>query len=361
MDPMTAALIAKGVISAGKAIQGISQRRQARELEEETMAKGMPRLQTPAEYYQLYKSAQNDKAMQAEIAQAEQMQAANLEALQTGGSRALLGGAPAVAAVTQANVAEAARRGYQREQQALQVLAGAQASTAGANFQADLMERNRQLQNAAAGFQAGTETLYSGLEGVASAAIMGQDEFGGINKQTTTETPQVGSLLSDLQNQSAPPVGGHLGYLESQNVPQPEVRTNDLLNYLGNQPRALQFKSYMDSFDVKGRPNRDSFDTSGNLNKDIIVDPTQQWVFSYEDGGAVTTKGEFNHNTNPLHVIDNDGQKVAEVTGEETLVYNPQQRQLMKKIMNRLINKGKVSLTKAEREEAKDVLKAFQG
>lgn len=351
VDPMTAALIAKGVISAGKAIQGISQRRQARELEEETLAKGMPRLQTPAEYYQLYKAAQNDKAMQAEIAQAEQMQAANLEALQTGGSRALLGGAPTIAAVTQANIAEAARRGYQREQQALQALAGAQASTAGANFRADLMERNRQLQRAAAGFQAGTETLYSGLEGVASAAIMGADEFGGINKQTTTETPQVGSLLSDLQAQSAPPVGGLLGSLENQNVPQPEVRTSDLLNYLGNQPRSVQFKSYKDSFDTSGRSNRDL----------IIGNELMYGVQAFEQGGPVTTKGEFNHNTNPLHVIDNDGQKVAEVTGEETLVYNPQQRQLMKKIMNRLINKGKVSLTKAEREEAKDVLKAFQG
>jgi len=342
MDPMTAALIAKGVISAGKAIQGISQRRQARELEEETMAKGMPRLQTPAEYYQLYKSAQNDKAMQAEIAQAEQMQAANLEALQTGGSRALLGGAPAVAAVTQANVAEAARRGYQREQQALQALAGAQASTAGANFQADLMERNRQLQNAAAGFQAGTETLYSGLEGVASAAIMGQDQF------------------KDLKKTSTASISGETVTPESPFGKEVEgVRTDEVANFydmsnpfpLPTNSENIDFKSYRDSFDVKGRPNRDL----------IIGNEAMYGIQAFEQGGPVTTKGEFDHNTNPLHVIDDDGQKVAEVTGEETLVYNPQQRQLMKKIMNRLINKGKVSLTKAEREEAKDVLKAFQG
>lgn len=334
MDPMTMALIAKGVISGAKAIQGASQRSQARKLEEEVMSKGMPRLQTPSEYYELYKASQRDKAMEAEIAQAQQIQASNIEALQTGGSRAMLGGAPAVVAATQANVAEAARRGYQREQQALSALAAANARTQSMNFQTDLGERNRQLQQAAIGFQAGTETLYSGLEGVASSAILGADEFGGVNRLTTEGVPQVSNLLGDLQAQSAP-------------------QTGDLINFLGNQPVTpsdnIDYKSNRDSFDVSGRPQRDFYD--------LNIFP---YVPEQKNGGPITTKGDFDHESNPLHVVDNDGQKVAEVTGQETLVYNPKQRQLMKKIMDRLISKGKVSLNEEEKREAKEVLKAFQ-
>ena len=336
MDPMTMALIAKGVISGAKAIQGASQRSQARKLEEEVLSKGMPRLQTPAEYYELYKSSQRDKAMEAEIAQAQQIQASNIEALQTGGSRAMLGGAPAVVAATQANVAEAARRGYQREQQALSALAAANARTQSMNFQADISERNRQLRQAAIGFQAGTETLYNGLEGVASSAILGANEFGGVNRLTAEGVPQVSNLLGDLQAQSAP-------------------QTGDLINFLGNQPVTpndnIDYKSNRESFDVSGRPQRDFYDL--NVFPPLFF-PNQ------ENGGPITTKGDFDHESNPLHVVDNDGRKVAEVTGQETLVYNPKQRQLMKKIMDRLISKGKVSLNEEEKREAKEVLKAFQ-
>lgn len=348
MDPMTMALIAKGVISGAKAIQGASQRSQARKLEEEVMSKGMPRLQTPAEYYELYKASQRDKAMEAETAQAQQIQASNIEALQTGGSRAMLGGAPAVVAATQANVAEAARRGYQREQQALSALAAANARTQSMNFQADLGERNRQLQQAAIGFQAGTETLYSGLEGVASSAILGADEFGGVNRLTTEGVPQVSNLLGDLQAQSAP-------------------QTGDLINFLGNQPVTpsdnIDYKSNRDSFDVSERPqsfDRNSFDVSGRPQRDYYDLSMFPFFPNQKNGGPITTKGNFDHESNPLHVVDNDGRKVAEVTGQETLVYNPKQRQLMKKIMDRLISKGKVSLNEEEKREAKEVLKAFQ-
>jgi len=316
---MTMALIAKGVISAGKAIQGVQQRREARQLEEETLSKGMPRLQTPAEYYQLYKSAQRDKAMEAEIAQAQQTQAANLEALQTAGSRAILGGSPAVVAATQANIADAARRGYQREQQALSQLAAAQARTQGMNFQADLAERNRRLQQAALGFQAGTETLYSGLEDVASSAILSSDELGDGTKTLQADGKTV--------------------------APEPSTVTPEAP--FGTE---VQKEVYKDFFDTTGRKFSDG--------------PLSYYPFGTfpveKDGGAFTTKGDFDHDSNPLHVLNNNGDKVAEVTGQETLVYNPKQRQLMKKIMSRLINKGKVTLTDSEKKEAKEVLKAFQ-
>lgn len=343
MDPMTMALIAKGVISGAKAIQGASQRGQARKLEEEVMSKGMPRLQTPAEYYELYKASQRDKAMEAEIAQAQQIQASNIEALQTGGSRAMLGGAPAVVAATQANVAEAARRGYQREQQALSSLAAANARTQSMNFQADIGERNRQLQQAATGFQAGSETLYSGLEGVASSAILGADEFGGVNRLTTEGTsPEIATPES--------PFGTEVTGVKTQAVEDFYNISNPFSQYMNQSDQQnVDRATYRDSFDTSGRPLRDYYELDT-----FPVFPNQK------NGGPITTKGDFDHESNPLHVVDNDGQKVAEVTGQETLVYNPKQRQLMKKIMDRLISKGKVSLSEEEKREAKEVLKAFQ-
>ncbi len=52
----------------------------------------------------------------------------------------------------------------------------------------------------------------------------------------------------------------------------------------------------------------------------------------FDDGGKVAkrgvkvtkTPGEFSHKRNPLHVVDNGGEKVAELTGGE-YVFNPEQ------------------------------------
>lgn len=367
MDPMTMALIAKGVISGAKAIQGASQRSQARKLEEEVMSKGMPRLQTPAEYYELYKASQRDKAMEAETAQAQQIQASNIEALQTGGSRAMLGGAPAVVAATQANVAEAARRGYQREQQALSALAAANARTQSMNFQADISERNRQLRQAAIGFQAGTETLYNGLEGVASSAILGADEFGGVNRLTAEGTS------NEIATPESP-FGTEVTGVKTQAVEDFYNLSNPFSQYMNQSDQQnVDRATYRDSFDTSGRPQRDFYDPNifpivPNIDRATYVKlfpnidrNTYGELFpEQKNGGPITTKGDFDHESNPLHVVDNDGRKVAEVTGQETLVYNPKQRQLMKKIMDRLISKGKVSLNEEEKREAKEVLKAFQ-
>jgi hypothetical protein len=43
------------------------------------------------------------------------------------------------------------------------------------------------------------------------------------------------------------------------------------------------------------------------------------------------TPGKFSHDTNPLHVVDNDGKKVAEVTGGEYIL-NPTQAEALRKM-----------------------------
>lgn len=337
MDPITAALIAKGVISGVKGIQGAIQAGKARRLEEDTMSKPMPRFQTPSEYYQLYKSAQRDKAMEAEIASAKEIKAANVEALSQVGSRGLLGGLNTTANAAQQSIADAARRGFEREQAALLNLANAQARTTFANTQADLTERANELNRARAGFQAGMETMYGGLEGVASSEILASDDDGGGTKT--------------LQAAGKPVVPESPFGTEVKGVETPDFynMANPFSQYM-NRPK----KENIDSVQY-----RDTFNTSGRPFGDDALFPFGTYVNNAK-GGPITTKGEFDHDSNPLHVVDNNGQKVAEVTGQETLVYNPAQRKLMKKIMNRLINKGSVSLSQKEKEEAKNVLKAFQ-
>lgn len=343
MDPLTIALISKGVISGAKAIQGAVQASKARDLEEETMAKGMPRLQTPSEYYQLYKASQRDKAMEAEIAQAQQAQAANVEALSQAGSRALLGGLPSVTAATQQAVADAARRGYQREQAGLQALANAQQRTGEINYRADLSQYTNDLNRARAGFQAGVETMYGGLEGVAATAIGLDDNFGNrvvqsADAQISTPEAPFGKEVEGVRTQEM------IDFYDMSNPfplpPKKEAKEEKEVN--------VDFGSYRDSFNTSGRPFGDDA---------LFLFP---FTPNREKGGPITTEGDFDHNSNPLHVVNNNGEKVAEVTGQETLVYNPKQRQLMKKIMNRLVNKGSVSLSQSEKEEAKNVLKAFQ-
>jgi hypothetical protein len=228
MDPMTAALIAKGVIQGAQAIGGMVQSRKAKEEYEDLKKKGVPRMGTPQEYYELYRKAQLDKGMQLEQAQAQNTMASNLAALERGGSRALIGGAPSVVAQTSEAMAKAAQAGYEREADALKTLAEGRLQAEMTNAKIASEQYALDKQAAAAAFTAGRQTTVSGLEGLASAGVE----------------------IADL---------------------------------------------YPDGFKKQNK------------------------------GGAIQTPGKFDHKTNPLHVIDNGGRKVAEVTGKEVLVFNPSQ------------------------------------
>jgi len=76
--------------------------------------------------------------------------------------------------------------------------------------------------------------------------------------------------------------------------------------------------------------------------------PTQQQgVFdntqpkrSLETGGFIT-EGEFSHKTNPIHMINDEGKKVGEATGDEIII-NPEQQEKIEKesiFAKRLFNK----------------------
>jgi hypothetical protein len=256
IDPMTAALIAKGVIQGAQAIGGMAQSRKAKKEYEDLKKKGVPRMGTPQEYYELYRKAQLDKGMQLEQAQAQNTMASNLAALERGGSRALIGGAPAVVAQTSEAMAKAAQAGYEREADALKTLAEGRLQAEMTNAKIASEQYALDKQAAAAAFTAGRQTTVSGLEGLASAGV------------------EIADLYPDLK------IGGN----------RSSVDTNDTSNV---------------------------YNTSASDRRSSGL--------PFYSGGAIKTPGKFSHDTNPLHVLNNQGKKVAEVTGEEVLVFNPSQ------------------------------------
>lgn len=78
-----------------------------------------------------------------------------------------------------------------------------------------------------------------------------------------------------------------------------------------------------------------------------------------EEGGSVRLDGEFNHESNPKYVYNDRGEVEAEMTGDETLVFNPEQREFLKMIMMKLMRNGEITQGDVDPEEARDVLHAF--
>ena len=231
------ALIAKGIISGAEAIGGIAQSSKAKKEYEELKKKGVPKMSTPQEYYELYRKAQLDKGMQLEQAQIQNTMASNLAALERGGSRSLIGAAPSVMAQTSTDMAKAAQAGYEREAAALEKLADARLQANKFNLEASAQQYALDKQAAAQAFTAGRQTMSNAFGDLASAGV------------------DLADLYPDLK-------------IARDKKPE-----------------------------IDGKKN----------------------------GGAIKTPGKFSHATNPLHVLNNQGKKVAEVTGEEVLVFNPSQ------------------------------------
>lgn len=237
MDPMTLALIAKGIISGAEAVGGMAQSRKAKAEYEELKKKGVPKMSTPQEYYELYRKAQLDKGMQLEQAQIQNTMASSLAALERGGSRSLIGAAPSVITQTSTDMAKAAQAGYEREAAALEKLADARLQANRFNLEASAQQYALDKQAAATAFTAGRQTMSNAFGDLASTGVD----------------------LADLY---------------------PDLKAG-----IDKKP------------EIDGKKN----------------------------GGAIKTPGKFSHDTNPLHVLNNQGKKVAEVTGEEVLVFNPSQ------------------------------------
>lgn len=82
-------------------------------------------------------------------------------------------------------------------------------------------------------------------------------------------------------------------------------------------------------------------------------------VPSGEDGGSFRLEGEYDHETNPKYVVNKEGDVEAEMTGDETLVFNPEQRDFLKSIIFKLMKTGEINQGEIDPEEAREVFSAF--
>lgn len=298
IDPITLSAIAQGITGGVQAIQGFSDRKRAKDMlygkkvngerQGGLMDAALPELQTPDMYNKLYNAAVNSKAFQAEKQAADQRFSNIVNSLGSGRER--------MAAVTgasrqnQSDIANAANRQFQMEQQAGMNLANAQFQTNQFNTQAQINKQNMDKQIALGGYQAGTETGLAGLgSGLQGFGMAGYDI----------------SLGKD----------GKRGWLDDwQRLNGTKVSSNE-------------------------------------------VNDTE--LPSNEEGGILRTNGEFDHDSNPKYVVNQDGEPEAEVTGDETLVFNPEQREFMKEIMYRLIKEGEIKRGDIDQEEVFEAFQAF--
>lgn len=167
----TVGAIAQGIMGAGQAAYGVYQANKASK-EMDRLRATAPSLNTPGEYFQAYKQAADQSIMERQMESINKQLAGGAQALGAAGGRALLGGLGAMtqgAQETQMNIADMQS---QRQQQALQALAGAQGQT-------QAMKEGRYQQEmgaAAAARDAGLQNVAGGLGAIGSAATMGLAE-----------------------------------------------------------------------------------------------------------------------------------------------------------------------------------------
>ena len=175
MDPLTLYLIgtgvslgAQGIASGIQGMQGRKEARKAEAREEELRAAGMPKMETPEEYFQLYEQAKENKAANLAIENAQANMATVTDALSAGGSRALLGGLNQVSRQTTGDIYNIAAKADQQRLGALETLANAQQRTSQLNTQLGATQYMQDLQGAQMAYQAGRQMQAGATDAMAS-------------------------------------------------------------------------------------------------------------------------------------------------------------------------------------------------
>mgnify|MGYP003119700627 FL=1 len=172
IDPVTGMLIIQGVSAGAQYLSGRAEAKKAERREEEIRSAGIPKMETPQEYFDLYMKAKENKGAQLATMQAQQGMADTAAALQAGGSRALIGGLSAAQRRTDATIAGIGAQAQQQELSALEGLAGAQQRTNMINTQFGAQSYFTDLGAAQAGYQAGRQMQASAINNLAQAGTM---------------------------------------------------------------------------------------------------------------------------------------------------------------------------------------------
>jgi hypothetical protein len=365
----TAALYGiRAAAGLGQGIFGLSQMSEAKRREEALRAQGLPQMSTPQEYFDLYQNASRSRQFEEEKAATQSILAANLATLEAAGSRAVIGGGSAAQLNAQRGIASAASRDFNRQQQALGQLAGAQQRTEQLNYQARANQYARDLLTAQAGYQAGAETMIGGFSDAIGAGILAADSTK--NKRVdASPDPNSGGYFDSFGNEVSVKPGSEKDFFSED----PTLGQQDSTPF-GLRKKNLGFGVGVDtasSMDFGfGAPGFQPID----FNDDGYVapfDPESSVPFSpvpfYRNqgpraqGGSVTTPGKYTADHSlEYDVKTKDGKTIATVTGDETLVFNPQQRGFLKKVIGKLMSGKTIKLSKAEAKAANQTFKAFK-
>lgn len=288
-----------------------------------------------------------------------QNQATSLAALSSD-PRALLGGAAGIQRSADAAALSAQQADLGRELAAKGRLAGAEQRTLDANRSLDRALGMRKLgmaeadkaqavQNMEAARQArreGIGNVVSGLANVGIGLVTGgmAPKIGGGNKGGSGS----GYQMSTPTMQSQYDVG--LGYGSSLGS-NPFGNTNASLGYSAPTASGLSPLQRMQAGFEEGGQIPEEKPMSGDLLSELLGEA--------EGRNMDKTPGEFSHESNPIHMIDESGQKVGEATGGEYIL-NPMQAEEIDEMQQEIADKVE-SGKNPSRDELMLLYKAVRG
>jgi len=279
---------AQAALGAAQTLYGLSQMPKAR-AEMERARASAPSLETPSQFYENYKNAYDSELARMQSDAIQQNLATSVQALQGAGGRALVGGLGAATMGAQRGQQQMLAGERAARLQAGQQLATAQERAIGrkeARSQRDMAYANQAYQAALGNVGGGIGAMGKGLM-FAGQGTQGNQGVGGVGKTATGMGSNVGKTLGDMEEEYD---------IEDYSSSQNQNVGDSAIDYMRSQ-----------GIDVGGQ-NQINYDNPP--------------FFSWENGGMMT-KGAFNHNTNPIDLVQN-GEKVGEATGGEYII-NPTQ------------------------------------
>ena len=291
MDPITMSLlVAQGVAGLGKAGYGLYQQRAGREalagVEEASRMK-------PAEYAEMLKQAKAGQAVQQRIDEINRALSTSTEALQQSGSRAVIGG---IGKVTQAGTTATNQLLSQQQRDIMSAL-GASAMGSERQIARGTQRELMQTQMGQNAINAGVQNLVGGISDIGGTlgytAAIGAGSESGSDLNTSARAE---NLTKQTQSD----------IFENQFNQDPLVNKQSPAS---SGVSAEEFKKLFEGFD-------------GELSLTGLED-----VQEMDQGGVVKTPGEFNHNSNPIYMVQ-DGDVIGEMTGDEYVLNPPQAKKI---------------------------------
>lgn len=351
----------------------------------------LPQYEIADSYNKFLQMSRQDAAADLEREAASQREASTLGALKAGGARSLLGGTQRASQQSALERGDIEARSQQRQMDAMNTYATNQQNVMSTNFGYDRRLAERELMEAKGSAQAARKARLEAEErkralitdGI-SAGLGAVGSLGGLfDKATAKGAPEALEAIAapkalptgvgekSLQTPASPMVSGLLNSLNQSSSDRSGTVAPSLLNSLGssfgsplvsNQGTAGPLEQqFFDAFgtEVSYGPESRGVDMAPiptMAQKGVLeslmsnpafiskffpnglpasLDPNVGAAiydnsFMYKDGGNVKkTKGEFSHETNPIDIIQ-DGEKVGEMTGGESIL-NPTQAKKIQK------------------------------